>query len=122
MRATRLPGASVPKDVADGYSALLPLYHGRLRRSRPPRPTVRPEALAAAQKALQPMPSRPVRPARRSTVLAGCRHCRADSAQQRTWPAFNAASQGPIYQAGVAEWMAKAAVTKSVADYNTQVT
>ena len=35
---------------------------------------------------------------------------------------FNAASGGPIYTAGVAEWMAKAAVTQGIEDYNAQVT
>ena len=41
--------------------------------------------------------------------------------------AFNAISMGmdgpgPVYQAGVNEWMAKAAVTNAIADYNTKVT
>ena len=43
--------------------------------------------------------------------------------------AFNAVSMGvdgpgpgPIYQAGLTEWMAKAAVTDAIADYNTKVT
>ena len=31
---------------------------------------------------------------------------------------YDAISQGPIYQAAVQEWMAKAAVTRAVADYN----
>ena len=35
---------------------------------------------------------------------------------------YDAISQGPIYQAGAAEWMAKAAVTQSIADYNSAVT
>ena len=34
---------------------------------------------------------------------------------------YNAIAQGPIYQAAVAEWMAKAAVTNSLADYNAAV-
>ena len=45
------------------------------------------------------------------------------------WPTFNAVSMGvdgpgpgPIYQAGLDEWMAKAAVTDAIADYNTKVT
>ena len=46
---------------------------------------------------------------------------RADEAYQKALATFNAAAGGPIYQAGADEWMAKAAVTKSVADYNTQV-
>ena len=46
----------------------------------------------------------------------------AQAAHTKALAAYNAASGGPIHQAGVAEWMAKAAVTKSVADYNKQVT
>ena len=38
-----------------------------------------------------------------------------------TVAAYNAIAQGPIYQAGVAEWMAKAAVTDSIASYNSAV-
>ena len=49
----------------------------------------------------------------------------AVAAAQKTHDAalaiFTDASAGSIYQAGVAEWMAKAAVTKSIEDYNAQV-
>ena len=47
---------------------------------------------------------------------------RADEAYQKALATFNAAAGGPIYQAGVAEWMAQAAVNDAVADYNTQIT
>ena len=46
---------------------------------------------------------------------------RAQNAYNKALATFNAAAGGPIYQAGAAEWMAQAAVTKSVADYNIQV-
>ena len=46
----------------------------------------------------------------------------ARDAHNKALAAFNAASGGPIYQAAVAEWNAKAAVTQSIADYNEQVT
>ena len=47
---------------------------------------------------------------------------RAEEAYNKAKATFDAANMGPINQAGAAEWMAKAAVTKSVVDYNTQVT
>ncbi|WP_428099648.1 YadA C-terminal domain-containing protein [Candidatus Rariloculus sp.] len=43
---------------------------------------------------------------------------RAQDAHDKARAAFTDASAGPIYQAGVAEWMAKAVVTKSLADFN----
>ena len=108
---------SIPKDVADGYSDLLTKYvavygdpggttGGTLR------------ALEAAQKLLDNTDST-------ITGLVEARTRSRDAAAEahnKALAAFNAASSGPIYQAGVAEWMAKAAVSKSIADYNTQVT
>ena len=46
---------------------------------------------------------------------------RAQEAHNKALAAFNNVAGGPIYQAGVAEWMAKAAVTNAIAAYNTQV-
>ena len=46
---------------------------------------------------------------------------RAQEAHDKARAAFTDASAGPIYQAGVAEWMAKASVTKSIADYDEAV-
>ena len=46
---------------------------------------------------------------------------RAQEAHDKARAAFTDASAGPIYQAGVAEWMAKSVVTKSVSDYNKAV-
>ena len=45
----------------------------------------------------------------------------AQKAYDEALARFNAIAQGPIYQAGVAEWMAKADVTKAVVDYNAAV-
>ena len=46
---------------------------------------------------------------------------RAQEAHDEAWAAFTDAFAGPIYQAGVAEWMAKSVVTKSIADYDKAV-
>ena len=112
-----LDWGSIPKDVADGYSDLLGKYTavygapdgttgGTLR------------ALQAAQKLLDETDAS-------STALVGVRTRARDTAQEahnKALAAFSAASGGPIYQAGVAEWMAKAAVSQGIADYNAQVT
>ena len=114
-----LDWGDVPRDVANGYSELLPLFtavYGAPAGTSGG--TAR--ALAAAQKALSDgITAGTTGPA--LTVLQNA-VTTAQTAHNRAMAAFNAASQGPIYQAGVAEWMAKAAVTKSVADYNMQVT
>ena len=108
---------SIPKDVADGYSDLLGKYvavygdpggttGGTMRE------------LAAAQKLLDETDSS-------LTALVDARTRARNAAQEahtKAVNAFNAASGGPVYTAGVAEWMAKAAVTKGIADYNAQVT
>ena len=108
---------SIPKDVADGYSDLLTKYvavygnpdgttGGTLR------------ALQAAQKLLDDTDAS-------QTALIDVRTrslATAQEAHNKALAAFNAASGGPIYQAGVTEWMAKAAVSQGIADYNKQVT
>ena len=107
---------SIPEDVADGYSELLTKYvavygdpggttGGTLR------------ALEAAQKLVDDTD------ASLEALLEA--RVRARNAAQETHnkalAAFNAASGGPIYQAGVTEWRAKAAVSQGIADYNEQV-
>ena len=110
--------SSVTIDVAEGYSALLPLFEvvygnpgatsGGTSR-----------ALAAAQKNLREaiedgLPASEIN--RRQNVVT-----QAQETHNMALARFNSAAGGPVYQAGVAEWMAKAAVTKSLGDYNTQV-
>ena len=111
---------SIAIDVAEGYSALLPKFiavygdpgidtdtgtNGALRRAR--------EALQRAE-------------ADDSTTTSELGILRdavedAEELDMRARAEFNALAHGPIYQAGVAEWMAKATVTQAVANYNTAV-
>ena len=115
-----LAWGSVPEDVADGYTELLDKFKavygdpagttGGTRR-----------ALAAAESALAKELAKTTPDTTEVTRLTKARDD-ARAANTKALGAYNAASGGPIYQAGVAEWMAKAAVTKSVADYNKQVT
>ena len=103
-------------DVANGYTALLDLYKavygdpgtttGGTQRT-----------LDAAEKALADELAKTSPNQTLVTQLTTDRDD-AQTAHNKALTAFNAASQGPIYQAGVAEWMAKAAVTQSIADYN----
>ena len=111
-----LAWGSIPKDVADGYTTLLGLYEdvygnpgattgGTMRE------------LAAAQKLLDETDAS-------LTALVDARTRARDAAQEahnKAVAKFNAASGGPIYTAGVAEWMAKMAVTQGIDDYNEQV-
>ena len=109
---------SVPKDVADGYSALLPLYEAVYGA---PGGTTGGTArtLAAAQKAHSDAVAAGTTGAALQVLADAV--TTAQTAHNRALMRFNDAAQGPIYQAGVAEWMAKAAVTKSATDYNMQV-
>ena len=111
---------SIPKDVADGYTELLGLYQAVY--GNPGMTTGGTQrTLDAAQKALTEELAKDSPSQALVTTLTRNRDD-AQTAHNKALAAFNAASQGPIYQAGVAEWMAKAAVTQSIEDYNTQVT
>ena len=111
-----LAWGSIPRDVANGYSDLLTKYvavygdpggttGGTLR------------ALEAAQELLDKTDAS-------LEALVDARVRARDDAQtahNKALAAFNSANTGPIHEAGVAEWRAKAAVSKSIADYNEQV-
>ena len=113
-----LAWGDVPKDVADGYSALLPLFEAVY--GNPGQTTGgTARALAAAQKALADAIDRGDSGAALTPLQNAI--TRAQEAHNMALARFNAAAGGPVYQAGVAEWMAKATVTKAVSDYNTQV-
>ena len=110
--------SSIPIDVAAGYSELLPLFEAVY--GNPGETTGGTfRVLTAAQKAL----SDAIEDGLTGTALTSLQTAitTAQEAHNKAVAKFTDASGGPIYQAGVAEWMAKAAVTKSIADYNKQV-
>ena len=117
---TNADQGAIATDVATGYTALLPKFTAVYGDPATLTSTGTAGAVARARAAL----SRAEADETTSTaVLASLRRTLA-SAQERDTEAraeFNAIAQGPIYQAAAAEWMAKSAVTQSVAEYNDAV-
>ncbi len=120
------PRGSIPTDVAKGYSDLLTRF---VAVYGDPGGTTGGTAreLAAAIKAQSDLPADATAGQR---TAAQERVDTAQTAHNRAMAAYNrisaglsesAVGQSPIYKAGVAEWMAKAAVTKSIDDYNKAV-
>ncbi len=109
----------VPRDVANGYSDLLDkfvaVYGDPGGTTGGTQRDLDAAAKALADELAKASPNQTV-----VTSLTATRDA-AEEANNKAMAAFNAASGGPIYTAGVVEWMAKAAVTKSIGDYNTQV-
>ena len=111
---------SVATDVAEGYTALLPKFMavygdpGNLNSTGTAGTVAVARAALAAAEADETTSS--IRLESLRTTLN-----RAIESDNDARAEFNAIAQGPIYQAGVAEWMAKAAVTQSIADYNDTV-
>ncbi|WP_428099670.1 YadA C-terminal domain-containing protein [Candidatus Rariloculus sp.] len=108
----------IATDVAAGYSDLLGKFvavYGDPGMTTGG--TVR--ALTAAQKALGDA----IEAGRTGASLTPLETAvtKAQEAHDKARAAFTDASAGPIYQAGVAEWMAKSVVTKSIADYDKAV-
>ena len=113
------PGeGDIATDVAHGYSELLGKF---VAVYGDPGGTTggTARALAAAQKALGDA-IEAGRTGASLTPLEGAVE-RAQTAHDKARAAFTDASGGPVYQAGVAEWMAKAAVSKSIVDYDKTV-
>ena len=113
------PGeGDIATDVAHGYSELLGKF---VAVYGDPGGTTGGTArmLAAAQKALGDA-IEAGRTGASLTPLEGAVE-RAQEAHDKARAAFTDASGGPVYQAGVAEWMAKAAVSKSIVDYDKTV-
>ncbi len=121
-----LAWGDVPKDVADGYSDLLTKF---IAVYGDPGGTTGGTArdLAAAIKAQSELPadaSAGQRTAAQERVdTAQAAHNRAMAEYNAISAGLSAGAQGqsPIYKAGVAEWMAKAAVSQSIVDYNDAV-
>ena len=106
--------------VAQGYSELLPLFAAVYGAPDDLTSTGTMGALAAARKALNDA----IADGTTGAALTPLQEALDDAmeAHDMAMARFTDASAGPIYEAGVAEWMAKAAVTKSISDYNMRVT
>ncbi|MCY3795445.1 MAG: hypothetical protein OXG51_13885, partial [Gammaproteobacteria bacterium] len=114
------PKNSIPRDVAKGYSDLLDKFVAVYGDPGDLESTGTAGALADAQKTL----TEAIEGGQSGAALTPLQNAvtSAQEAHDKAKAEFNAISQGPINQAGVAEWMAKAAVTQSIADYNMAVT
>ncbi len=112
---------AVATDVAEGYSALLPKFTvvygdpNRLTSTGTAGAVASARAALAAAEADETTSSSRLDSLRRTlnTAIERDNDARAE---------FDAIAQGPIYQAAAAEWMAKSAVTQSIANYNTAIT
>ena len=109
---------SIATDVAEGYSDLYTKYTAVYGDPSMADSTGAKGALDKAQKDLA------MAPATNTDAQNKTLQDAVDSAQEAyndAKAAFDAVSAGPVYQAGVAEWMAQAAVIDAVDDYNTKV-
>ena len=111
---------SIATDVAEGYSEVLPKFMVVYGDPDNTASTGTAGALERARTALERAEADDTTTSFRletlRTALAG-----AQDADTRARAEYDAIAQGPIYQAAAAEWMAKAAVKQSVADYNSAV-
>ena len=118
---------AIPFDVADGYTKLLEQFMVVYGNPGDATSTGAKGVLDAANEAL----AMGIAMGTMGAALEALEEAvtRADDAYMKALAAFNAISTdpdnpdslGPIYDAGKAEWMAKAIVTKAVVDYNSQV-
>ena len=113
------PGeGDIATDVARGYSELLGLFAKVYGAPGVATDTGTAGVLTAAQKALTDQIA-----AGNTTGLTAFENAvtTAQENHNKARAAFNDAAGGPIYQAGVAEWMAKSVVTKAIVDYDAAV-
>ena len=118
---------AIPFDVADGYSTLLTRFMAVYGDPGDAASTGAKGVLDAANEAL----AMGIAMGTTGAALTALNEAvtRAEEAYTKALAAFNAVSTdptnssslGPIYDAGKAEWMAKATVTKAVVEYNSQV-
>ena len=111
---------SVATDVAEGYSEVLPKF---MAVYGDPDNTASTGTAGALERARTALERAEADDTTTSTRLESLRGMLADAreADDDARAKYNAIAQGPIYQAAAAEWMAKAAVTRSIADYNSAV-
>ena len=118
---------AIPLNVAEGYTELLTKFVAVYGDPGDAMETGAKGALDAANEALAMAIAMGTEGAGLTALQEAV--TRANDAYTKALAAFNAVSTdptnssslGPIYDAGKAEWMAKAVVTKAVVDYNTQV-
>ena len=118
---------AIPFDVADGYSTLLTRFMAVYGDPGDAASTGAKGVLDAANEALAMAIAMGTEGAGLTALQEAV--TRANDAYTKALAAFNAVSTdptnssslGPIYDAGKAEWMAKATVTKAVVEYNSQV-
>ena len=121
---------SVATDVAKGYSALLPTL--RVVYGNPDSATDTGGTAGALKRAKEALARAEADPDSTDAQLAAARRAvdTAEDIDTRERADFAVVTSGgiedgaanPIYAAAVSEWLAKAAVTKAVANYNTAVT
>ena len=116
-----LTHSSIAVDVAEGYSELLPKFIEVYGDPGIDSDTGTAGALRRAREALQLAEANDTTTATQLEILRDAVED-AEDADTAARAEFDALAQGPIYQAGVAEWMAKSAVTLAVASYNEAVT
>ena len=110
--------SSIPMDVAEGYSLLLDEFVDVYGDPGDADDTGAAGALAMARTA-QAMADANATDAELKALQDAVNDALAEYNKQKA--EFDALASGPVNQAGVAEWMAKSAVTNAVADYNTAV-
>ena len=112
---------AAPTDVAEGYTDLLTKFVAVYGEPGDNDSTGAKGVLDAANTALAMGISRATPATGAELTALQQAVTRAEEAYNKAKATFDAANMGPINQAGAAEWMAKAAVTKSVVDYNAKV-
>lgn len=112
---------SIAKDIADGYSALLPKF---IVAYGDPGNTASTGTAGEVQRARAALNRAEANSASSATLLASLRDTLEDAQAKhlRAQAGFNAIAQGPIYLAAAAEWMAQSLVEQTVESYNTAVT
>ena len=115
-----LTHSSIAIDVAEGYSELLPKFIAVYGDPGIGADTGTAGALQRAREALQRAEADDTTTAIQFETLREAVE-NAEESDMRARAEFDALAQGPIYQAGAAEWMAKATVTRAVASYNDAV-
>ena len=111
---------SIATDVAEGYSALLPKF---MTAYGNPGEVTSTGTAGAVQRARAALEHAEADATSSTALLESLRKALTDAQAKHTaaQAEFNAVAQGPIYQAAASEWMAKAAVTRSVSEYNAAV-